>query len=379
MRAVHSVALFVAFASTACLDVSDASLGDNDAGGTGGTSSVQGDDDTGGTGDTAATSGGNEPGGAPDTGRNVTPCVADNQIVITDDTNYSFSSTLTIQSTVVRDAENLQFDWSGVTVDFFGAPVDPATDIDMILISLWGMTQGELAANLNRDNLPLSANQGAITFYPDGTQTSAQLLDFDSFHTPIPEEDLWARFDTSTPGYQYPPESHTFMVMASTGTIPGKHSRMLGFFRLDPNSTNTTVALTNDSTQMQWSVDLAHAPQLGVPAGDPDLNIDWSQMTRNALGNQYDVTQITEAVVAHYADMTITDLEEQFLFLQDRADEWYSGDVVAGTDMDLSELADEEGNSFAGIDSNGVWLVALFCTNGCNNPAPWSITLLTPC
>ena len=40
MRAVHSLALFVAFTSTACLDISDASLGDNDAGGSGGTSSA---------------------------------------------------------------------------------------------------------------------------------------------------------------------------------------------------------------------------------------------------------------------------------------------------------------------------------------------------
>ena len=158
MRAVHSVALFVAFASTACLDVSDASLGDNDAGGTGGTSSVQGDDDTGGTGDTAATPGGNGPGGAPDTGRNVTPCVADNQIVITDDTNYSFSSTLTIQSTVVRDAENLQFDWSGVTVDFFGAPVDPATDIDMILIDPDG--------NVDLDGATLASPERAVVDAP---------------------------------------------------------------------------------------------------------------------------------------------------------------------------------------------------------------------
>jgi hypothetical protein len=84
-------------------------------------------------------------------------------------------------------------------------------------------------------------------------------------------------------------------------------------------------------------------------------------------------------VVAHYANLTVADLEAQFLFLEDRADGWYSGEVQSGESMDLSTLVDANGAPFLGIDSNGVWLVALFCTANCNNPAPWSITFLTPC
>ena len=345
----------------------------------GGTSSVGGSGTGGGgSGATAPT------GGVP---QEVLACQSDGQLVIADSTNYTFSSTLNVESTVVNGAHtDIFFDWSALTTDFFDVPVNPATDIDMIVISLWGQTETELSQNLNKDNLPLSDNKGAATFYPNNTddgheagRTSAHLLEFNSFHNPIPEEDLWARFDVTTPGYEYPPESHTFMIMAATGTMPGKNSRMLGFFRLDANATNTTVALTDSSTQMDWSVDLHSAPIYSVPAGNPNLNIDWSGMTLNALGNEYDVTQITEAVVAHYASMTVADLEQQFLFLEDRADAWYSGDVLAGTNMDLNELTDEADNPFPGIDSTGVWLVALFCTNNCNNPAPWSITLLTPC
>ncbi len=317
-------------------------------------------------------------GTTPNVGGNG-PAACDDQIVITDEMNYSFSSTLTIQSTVVRDATDLVFDWSQVTVDFFDTPVDPAADIDLVLVSLWGMTETELAANLNKDNLPLRDNKGAITFYPDGTQTSANLLSFDSFGTEVPEADLWSRFDTSQPNYQYPPESHTFMVMAATGQIPGDNSRMLGFFKLDPTSTNDTITLTNDSTQMRWEVDLTSAPAYPVPAGNPALMFDWSGMTVNALGNPYDGAQITEVVVAHYASMTVADLEAQFLFLEERADGWYSGEVLAGMSIDLSTLTDENGTSFPGVDSAGVWLVAAFCTANCNNPAPWSITLLTPC
>jgi len=310
-------------------------------------------------------------------------CVTNGQIVIRDDTNYTFSSTMTPQSTVVKDATDLTFDWSALTQDFYGRPINPTSDLDLILVSLWGMTEAELAAIMNADQLKLSGNKGALTFYPTeaGTPapTSVRLLELNSFRNEVPVEQIWQRFDTSTPGYQYPPATHTFMLMAQTGTDPGKDARMLGFFRLDPTSTNTTVALTNNSNALTYEVHLTGSPQIGVPAATPGLTIDWTNMTTNALGNPYEVTQITEAVVAHYPTYTLADIEQRFVYLEEEAGAWYSGEVLAGTTMDLSTLTDAAGAPFPGIDATGVWLVALFCTNNCNNPAPWSITLLKPC
>ncbi len=310
-------------------------------------------------------------------------CVTDGRIVITDDTNYTFSSTMTPQSTVVKDATDLTFEWGALTQDFYGRPIDPTRDIDLVLVSLWGMTEAELASVMNADQLQLSSNKGALTFYPTEAgipaPTSVRLLELNSFRNEVPEEQIWQRFDTSTPGYQYPPATHTFMLMAQKGTDPGKDARMLGFFRLDPASTNTTVALTNTSNTLTYEVHLAQSPQIGVPAGTPGLTIDWTNMTTNALGNPYEVTQITEAVVAHYPTYSLADIEQRFVYLKEEAGAWYSGEVLAGTTMDLSTLKDAAGASFPGIDATGVWLVALFCTNNCNNPAPWSITLLKPC
>jgi len=303
--------------------------------------------------------------------------------VITDDMNYSFASALSIQTTTVKDGANLTFQWGEVTRDFLGRRVDPVQDIDMVVVSLWGMSDAELMSALRQDALQLSRNEGALTFFPEEAgappPTQAQLLDFNSFHNDVPEEEVWARFDTSTPDYQYPPETNTFMMTVETGTTVGRDVRMIGLFKLDPTSTNTTVALTNTSTTMQYSISLAGVPQLAVPAATPTLSIDWSRMTVNALGNAFDVAQITEIVVAHYADYAPLDLEERFLFLRDEATAWYSGEAQSGTVMDLSGLEDSAGNVFPGIDSTGVWLVALFCTSGYTNPAPWSITLLRPC
>ena len=52
--------------------------------------------------------------------------------------------------------------------------------------------------------------------------------------------------------------------------------------------------------------------------------------------------------------------------------------MTAGRTIDLSTLTDANGNAFPGIDDSGVWMAALFCGK-CNNPAPWSITILQPC
>ena len=302
--------------------------------------------------------------------------------MITDDTNYTFKFTLTIQSTTVKDKTDLTFDWSAVTKDFLGLTLDPVKDIDLVVVSAWGMTEQEITDNLNKDKLPLNSNKGALTAYPgeETDFTSVKLTELSSFHNEVPEDVLWSYFDTSTENYQYPQDKNTFMMIVASGTTPGKDSRMLGFFKLDPASTNNTVALTNDSTKMEWEAHLANIKPIFVPANQASLSIDWKNMTVNAIGNPYDVSQITEAVVAHYATLTLEDLEQQFLYLEDEADGWWSGEVISGTTMDLSTLKDEGGAAFPGIDSNGVWLVALFCTSSqCNNPAPWSITVLKPC
>lgn len=330
----------------------------------------------------AACGGGDDggPGGGAGSGGGAAQCdAADGHFAITDETNYSLPSSLSVSMTTLKDATDLRFDWSGVTQDLYGRSIDPRSDIDMVLISLWGMTPAALQENLERDELPLNANKGAITAYSADSATSENLLDFNLLGNPIPEEELWAFFDTADPNFQYPQDSNTFMLMASTGTVVGKGGRMLAFFNLDPNAGATELELTNESATLDYSVDLERAKPVRVPRGVPGLTIDWREMTTNALGNEFVGAQITRATVAHFSSMTIAELEARFLELETLADGLWTADVPAGRSIELSTLRDPNQAAFPGIDENGVWLVALFCTANCNNPAPWSITFLTPC
>ncbi|MBN2191329.1 MAG: hypothetical protein JW751_00815 [Polyangiaceae bacterium] len=368
-----------------CTGEDDLTPGTGGAAGLGGT----------GTGAASTTGGTAGTGGAPATGGTMPACLSDGQIVISDATNYSFSSTLNIQTQTVKDATDLVFDWTAVTQDFYGRPMSASEDTDLALVSLWGMTEAELTTTMNADSLNLQANKGALTAYMEelGTPapTSINLLSFNSFRSVIEEYEIWRRFDTTpldppfvqrvppTTTYEFPQDTHTFMFTISDGTTAGKHVRMITFFKLDPTATATTVVLTNSSTTMQHQVHLANLPPYPVPTQTPALTVDWSQMTVNAIGNPYAGDQITEAVVAHYATSTLEQLEERFLYLEDEATEWYSGEVLSGRSINLGALANASGATFPGIDGTGVWLVALFCATNCNNPAPWSITVLKPC
>jgi hypothetical protein len=299
-------------------------------------------------------------------------------VVITDDTNYSLADQFTLQVSTLEDNTDLVFDWSRLSLDFFGKPVSPATDIDTVLTALWNLTPSQIEADLKVDNIPLATNIGIITTFPDGTYTSQDLLNFNELGNPLPTDVLWARFNTADPNFQYPQDQYTFMLMASTGTTIGKDARAISLFTIDPNATQTELDLTNDSTKLDYTVNLTAARPVRVPAGVAPLTLDWSQMTTNAIGNPYVYSQITAAAVAHYTTKSLSDLEWQFLSLEDIADGWWSGPVMAGNSIDLSGLVDAGGAAFPGIDSTGIWMAALFCTS-CNNPAPWSITVLQPC
>jgi len=299
-------------------------------------------------------------------------------VVITDPTNYTLSNEFAIQVARLKDNTDLVFDWSGVTRDFFGKTVDPAADIDIFLISLWNLTPAQIRAALKADDLPLTNNSGVITTWPDGTFTQQHLLGFDLLGQPLPVDQIWSRFNTADPNFVYPQDQYTFLAMASSGTEVGKGPRMLAMFNVDPGANDTQLQMTNDSTKLSYSVDLIRAAPMEVPAGVGALTLDWSQMTVNAIGNPYNYYQITSAAVAHFAGKSLADLQSQFLQLEEIADGWWSGPVLAGNTIGLGSLADKNGAAFPGIDGDGVWMAALFCTN-CNNPAPWSITILEPC
>jgi hypothetical protein len=177
----------------------------------------------------------------------------------------------------------------------------------------------------------------------------------------------------------FDPATHTYTVVVSTGTMLGRGTRMIQAFKLDPSSTNTMVAVTPTSTELDYTVDLEALTPTPMPAGNPNITIEWGGMTVNAHGHEFIPLDITEVRVAHYAE-TVSELEARFLDLDMLATDTWTGEVLAGTNVSLSGVMNTRagGPAFTGIDNNGTWIIALTCGR-CRNPAPWYLSVVTPC
>lgn len=334
-----------------------------------------------GAGGSAGGSGGTSGGGSG--GGGAVACMG-TSITANEANDYSFSSTLTLPPIKVQPKTNLTFDWGGVTVDMVGHTVDPKKDLNTILIFEWNLTLDQLQEKANKDYNGLQSTDMTATpplsLTTNGTDTSAKLLDFGINGCQIGAacgllsvDQAMDYFDPS----KFDPATHIFTMMAATGKVLGKGTEMIQSFQLDSSSSNTTVTMTNDSTKLTYKANLHALAPTGIPAGKAGITLDWGMMTTNALGDPFDTTAITRAIVAHYTQSP-TELEGRFLDLELIATDLFDKTDLAGTKVDFSTLANKSGNAFSGIDGNGTWLAVLQC-GGCRNPAPWYLTVLKPC
>jgi hypothetical protein len=290
--------------------------------------------------------------------------------------DYSFTSSLMLHPVTVKSMSDLTFNWGQVTKDFLGQPVNAVNDLNTIFLLLVNLPAATFEMQLNNDTFSTSsiAIPGPPPAYmPTGGVTMQTL--YNNFVGAYPVDASMAAqyLDAST----YTPANSTYVLAAQTGTsMIGTGIRMLQSFQLDPSSSNTTITMTNSSTTLTYSANLHSLKPTGVPMGKADLTLDWGQIQTNALGQPFVATNVARAIVGHYTQSP-SQLEGQFLDLQTIAQDLYTADIPSGSVLDFTQLKDQAGNSFSGVDSTGTWLVALICT-GCRNPAPYYLTILEP-
>ena len=299
------------------------------------------------------------------------------RVILTDEMNYAFSSSLSAATTHVRANADISFDWSGVTRDMQGRELDPVADVDMAQVMLWRYDEESFLAGINEEEV--ETGRIAAMAYCD-TEKSRDSCQFFDLVAPggieMSPEALLEYVDPEI----YPPSEHVWIVTLNTGRAFGQGIRLLAFFQPSEGEAGTTVALTNDSTTLSYTVDLTQLEPIPIPQLAGDVTVSWvdvDQLTTNGMGAAWVPTRITDVAIAHYVGYTVADLEEQFLLLEDLASEYYGARLNTGQEVRLSELVDETGSAFPGIDDDGVWLFSLIC-GSCHNPAPWFLSILSP-
>jgi hypothetical protein len=124
--------------------------------------------------------------------------------------------------------------------------------------------------------------------------------------------------------------------------------------------------------------DLSAAVPLPV-APDASWVVDWSGLTRDALGNAFAPSRIDGLTVAFYEGMTLSELEENIVTLDAAATLSFTLEVTGGSTAYLGDARSESAEPFPGFatSSSGVWLLALTCST-CLASVPPVLAVLEP-
>lgn len=316
-------------------------------------------------------------GAAPGGGSGPSQCGgADSPFVVVanEANNYQFSSSIELAVQKVAPRTLLDFDWGGVTKNFQGHAVDPTTDIQSMVLIVWNLSPEEVAQKINDDAPDIQAHIQASVQFVTGGATSASLGEFSAFGSEVTEETYLEYLDPDVND----PATHCYTLMAQSGTNLGQDVEMIQAFQVDTTETSTEVVMSDASTHLEWSTDLEALTPTVVPAGSPDVVVDWSSMKTHGYGGDFVPNQITEILIGRLG-LSVQEIEADFLNLEFIADDIWRSDVTAGTSFNLGDLAHEEdGSAFPGVTAGETWVMGLLCST-CTNPTPWYITTVETC
>lgn len=273
---------------------------------------------------------------------------------LTDANNYSWSGALEVQQWQLQAGADVQLSWPQLTHDLYGGALDPAEDVERVaLLAMPQLSPAEVTEGLASDKL-LASDAALIVFCePDGTR--CPLSDFELFGSDLDVEAYFVE-DTGT---------WVAALLTADDTIAS-----VGFLLPEADSLLTEVEFTDDTSTLTVAVDLESLTPVLVPA-DQSFVVDWSGLTHDGLGNDLSIDTIDRLLVGRL-DGSPDSLEAEVYDLDNTADPVWTLDV-SGSSADLGALVGE--TAFGGIDGEGSWVLALYCT-ACLNPAPRFATLL---
>ena len=311
-------------------------------------------------------------GGCPvdddDTGDDDTaggPCEAGGTVALADANNYTIASTLDIRHYELADLSDPLFSWGDLTHDLQGHPLDPTTEIDVFAAAVFRyLSEEEVIQGLSTNTL----DQGELAIYvlfETGGATEAHLS----------EMTMFGGTDIDVEQY-YEASYGTWLFTLNTGTTPAQGTRMAAFFEPTAGCTTEEMSFENDSTSVDVDADLTSLTTVQVPLG-ATFTLDWGDLTTDGSGNDIQLGNIDQLMIARYDGTTPAELQDQILDLEIIASEIWTFDLPGGSDADLAALTADSG-TFDGVSADGTWVLALRCST-CANPTPPFLSVLQAC
>lgn len=304
------------------------------------------------------------------------------KIVIDRSHNYSFLGAVSIKEYKIQEYPNDPLiDWSSLTKDIKGHDVDPKTDIGHVEIIVWNLDNYDTFEGwLNTDSIEMEYFGSMVNLdasYFEDQKTEAYLSEFTSGGKDADAETYFRASEG-----QFPSDEYIFVLVAGRGSSIGYDAVSAAFLKpVQSDTAETGITLDDESVSLTYEVSL-NSNSYRVPRDTGDTVLDWTDMLgeENAVGEEFTPNHAGLVMLTFYRGLDLSELQENFLDLEIIADKKYSTEPPDPTPITLSDLTDEDGNAFSDFgEEEGTWLLSLWCTSGCNNPAPKYLTSLSPC
>jgi len=281
-------------------------------------------------------------------------CVKDTVTLVLDDAqNYAIESSLTAESTTIASGTDTTVDWSGLTVDIQGKTMDPATDVSEVqIVRFSSLTEEQILEGINTDSLEQSDVTGAATFNPESGDTDALLSEFGFFNVSI------------DPAEEVVEGMGTYLVSIKSDVY---WYRSFSFFLPVVGAPVVPVIIDNESAVLTLSVEMDAGDALEAPRSKQYI-VDWTELTTDGYGREIDLSNLDLMMLGRYTQ-DLSELESTFTFLEEMAEEKYTGSIESVGSIDLATMLDDAGNPFVDFTGDGTWVLALRCST-CINPAP---------
>lgn len=304
----------------------------------------------------------------PDEGNGGSGNGASGNVMLADVNNYLSESSLSIPTVQTAAATDLEICWSGVQTDIQCHALAPAVDLDnLALLRFLNLTPTEVEQKLTTGQLAMSEIAGYLDYHTTGDSTCTQLSSLSFLGTPVEVQEQYVESS-----------DYVYMLLLAEGITPGVGARTMTFIEPTASSTNTRVDVSTGCGLLDFSADLSGLEPLPIAREAPWV-VDWRNVTRDSLGNPIVYQSIDSVIVAHYAGLTVPELEAQILDLEVIATSLWEVSLTGGRSADLSLATNREtGEPFAGFSgADGVWALGVMC-NTCQNPAPVILSILEP-
>jgi hypothetical protein len=274
-------------------------------------------------------------------------------LVITDENNYTLSTSWTIGTTNVIEKFDVIVDWNALTVDAWGVSPFPVLDTDKLVLMQVLADVDELPARIAADDLgndlldtweAVSDNEAFLNvsdLRPQGDPTGTP---FDPADFLFPSDSVsWLSALVVMNGEQYDIRQALILVPV----LPGEGG-------------SAQASFTDTSSSATWSAAIDGVP-LVTAEGHDQYTLNWQGLVNDALGRRYDEARINHLFIASFDEDPAT-LASNLFELEELATGWWTMDI-ANEDEGLPEIArDADGATFPGFTAGPTWLIGASCT-----------------